>query len=203
MRQRTYEKTERERERTGEQEKRRESNGNAYGGSVMGNARSKEEARGDAERREDMLAAFTDMAQGKFLDKVAHVTSKDIKNLPVDKYVLVDVREDALRKVSHIPGSITQGDFERKRKEDKGAFAGKTVITSCTIGYMSGLFAAKLSKDPTFSGDLKNHKGSIMDWCYEGFDLVDDKGETTKNVHGVATKWAKLFPQDKGYNIVL
>ena len=64
-------------------------------------------------------------------------------------------------------------------------------------------FAAKLSKDPTFSGDLKNHKGSIMDWCYEGFDLVDDKGETTKNVHGVATKWAKLFPQDKGYNIVL
>merc|ERR1711904_620710 len=77
----------------------------------------KEEARGDAERREDMLAAFTDMAQGKFLDKVAHVTSKDIKNLPVDKYVLVDVREDALRKVSHIPGSITQGDFERKTRE--------------------------------------------------------------------------------------
>merc|ERR1711904_425971 len=103
---------ERENRRTGE---RRESN--AYGGSVMGNARSKEEARGDAERREDMLAAFTDMAQGKFLDKVAHVTSKDIKNLPVDKYVLVDVREDALRKVSHIPGSITQGDFERKRKD--------------------------------------------------------------------------------------
>ena len=71
-----------------------------------------------------------------------------------------------------------------------------------TIGYKSGLFAKQLlEKNPGLK--VKNHFGSIMDWCHEGRDLVNENGEPTKDVHGAGKDWVKLFPQEKGYNFVL
>merc|ERR1712078_405353 len=95
----------------------------------------------DEERRRDMLACFEKFAKaGVFREKVKHLTTQEIASLDPKTYVLVDVRPDELRKVSHIPGSITQAEFEQERDGNAGAYDGKTVITSCTIGYKSGLF---------------------------------------------------------------
>mmetsp|Transcript_386 Transcript_386/g.660 ORF Transcript_386/g.660 Transcript_386/m.660 type:complete len:124 (+) Transcript_386:84-455(+) len=115
--------------------------------------------------------------------------------------VVVDVRPDKLRAVSRIPGSMSQKEFEDKRAGDASFFQGKTVVTSCTIGFKAGLFALSLVEN---SKDLvvKNHVGSMMDWCHEGGDLVDGKGEATKNVHGMSEDLVKYFPHAKGYNIV-
>ncbi len=51
--------------------------------------------------------------------------------------------------------------------------------------------------------DVRNHVGSMMDWCHEGFDLVTPAGEATKSVHGAGSDWAKYFPHDAGLDIVL
>jgi len=50
---------------------------------------------------------------------------------------------------------------------------------------------------------VKNHVGSIMDWCHEGFPLVDPQGQETKDVHGAGAAWVKYFPHDTGLNFVL
>lgn len=85
----------------------------------------------DEERRRDMLACFEKFAKaGGFREKVKHLTTQEIASLDPKTYVLVDVRPDELRKVSHIPGSITQAEFEQERDGNAGAYDGKTVITS-------------------------------------------------------------------------
>merc|ERR1712188_311532 len=139
----------------------------------------------DEERRRDMLACFEKFAKaGGFREKVKHLTTQEIASLDPKTYVLVDVRPDELRKVSHIPGSITQAEFEQERDGNAGAYDGKTVITSCTIGYKSGLFAKELAaKCPSL--EVRNHVGSIMDWCHEGKDFV------------------RYFPHNKGLEFVL
>ena len=78
-----------------------------------------------------MLACFEKFAKaGGFREKVKHLTTQEIASLDPKTYVLVDVRPDELRKVSHIPGSITQAEFEQERDGNAGAYDGKTVITS-------------------------------------------------------------------------
>merc|ERR1712118_539464 len=136
------------------------------------------------ERNETHLTSAATMGEkgakaGGFREKVKHLTTQEIASLDPKTYVLVDVRPDELRKVSHIPGSITQAEFEQERDGNAGAYDGKTVITSCTIGYKSGLFAKELAaKCPSL--EVRNHVGSIMDWCHEGKDLVDEKGKKNK-----------------------
>ena len=54
--------------------------------------------------------------------------------------VLVDVRSDDEREVSTLPGAISQKEFEK----DPDRFAGREVVTYCTIGYRSGRYTEKL-----------------------------------------------------------
>merc|ERR1712048_934966 len=95
---------------------------------TMGARGSKEGAGStDEERRRDMLACFEKFAKaGGFREKVKHLTTQEIATLDPKTYVLVDVRPDELRKVSRIPGSITQAEFEQERD-------GNTVITSWCV----------------------------------------------------------------------
>lgn len=45
--------------------------------------------------------------------------------------------------------------------------------------------------------------GSMMDWCHEGYSLVDSQGKETRDVHPYGKGWIKYFPQQKGYRFVL
>ena len=90
-------------------------------------AKGSKEVSTDAERREKMAATFEKIGRtGGFWDKVDHVTTQELASLDPSTFVLVDVRPGPLRKVSHIPGSITQSEYESR----KGEFDNKTVVTS-------------------------------------------------------------------------
>ena len=103
------------------------------------------------------------------------------------KVLVVDVRTKGERQVSIIPHSIPKEDFER----DETRYKNKKIIVYCTIGYRSGLYAAKLRKKGL---DAYNLKGGVLAWASAGQLFTDQKGQT-KRVHVYGTKW-NLLPPD-------
>ena len=95
--------------------------------------------------------------------------------------VLVDVREEHEREVSHIPGSITAAEFEA----DPGKYAGAVVVAYCTVGARSSAFAQKHTSE---GHPVANLRGSILAWTHAGGPLVDEEGPTTR-VHVYGKRW--------------
>ena len=148
-----------------------------------------------------MVTCFNKYARlGGFRNKVAHVSSKELAQLPRQAYVLVDCRPEKERHVSRIPNSISQKEYTENKEVYETQ--NKMVVTTCTIGYRSGKFALELLSSNS-EARVKNHAGSIMDWCHEGLSLVDENGMPTKDVHPYGKSWIKYFPQNKGYNFIL
>ena len=87
--------------------------------------------------------------------------------------VPVDVRNPPEQAVSMIPGSITSTELE----SDPSAYAGRTLVTYCTIGHRSGLYAQKLQAAGFRAFNLK---GAILAWTHAQRELVDAEGSTRK-----------------------
>lgn len=96
--------------------------------------------------------------------------------------VLVDVRNPPEQAVSMIPGSITSAEFE----SDPAVHAGKTLVTYCTIGHRSGLYARTLQDQ---GWRVFNLKGAILAWTHEQRELVDTLGPT-RRVHVAGPRWS-------------
>jgi sodium/bile acid cotransporter 7 len=123
-----------------------------------------------------------------------------VRNLSVEGFlaereqgnvILVDVREPGERQVSMIPGAVSAEEFER----DKAKYADQTIVTYCTIGYRSGIFAQELSRENFRSFNIE---GGILAWAHAGQELINENG-TTRRVHTYGHKW-NLLPD--GYEAV-
>ncbi len=109
--------------------------------------------------------------------------------------ILVDCRPSQERKVSCIPGSISETEFltfHSGHPEDSPDHEPEVVLY-CTIGHRSALFARKLLQSGDFK-DVKNLKFGILGWVNGGFQIVADDGEggATKRVHVYSEKWNVL-----------
>ena len=116
------------------------------------------------------------------------VTAAQIQALQVDeknsgRFLIVDVRDEAETDVSIIPGAITLAEFEETRKNHRD----KTIITYCTVGYRSGIYAQKLRKD---GWNAWNYQGSILDWCDHRLPVVTRLGQSTNQVHTYNSRYA-------------
>ncbi len=96
--------------------------------------------------------------------------------------VLVDVRNPPEQAVSMIPGSITSTELE----SDPSAYAGRTLVTYCTMGHRSGLYARKLQ---SAGFRVFNLKGAILAWTHARRELVDEEG-STRRVHVAGPRWS-------------
>jgi sodium/bile acid cotransporter 7 len=105
--------------------------------------------------------------------------------------VLVDVRSAEERAISVIPGAVAVEDFEA----DLDRYRDAAVVTYCTIGLRSGLYAQRLLRDGTRAFNLE---GSILAWVHEGGTLQGPEG-TTRRVHVYGRRW-NLVPD--GYEAV-
>lgn len=135
----------------------------------------------DEQKRERLATLYR-----KYERKFPAVESIDVAGLlelqrAERQIVVVDVRETAEQQVSMIPTAITRQEFEA-RQED---FAGAVVVTYCTAGYRSGLYAQELAAR---GWDVRNLAGSILAWTLEGQPLVDAQGDT-KRVHTYGPDW--------------
>ena len=101
--------------------------------------------------------------------------------------VLFDVRTEAERSVSIIPGAVSAAEFERAI----GDHAGKTVVCYCTIRYRSAKYVQSMKQRCV---SISSFNGSIIAWCQAGHNLTTAEGHTTM-VHVYGPKW-NLIPPD-------
>ncbi len=91
--------------------------------------------------------------------------------------VLLDVRTDAERAVSVIPGSLFDAD---------AIAPGVEVIVYCTVGLRSGQTARQLRERGIHALNLR---GGILAWLAAGGTLVDAQGMPTQRVHVYGRRW--------------
>eukprot|EP01119_Soliformovum_irregulare_P022439 TRINITY_DN7674_c0_g1_i1.p1 TRINITY_DN7674_c0_g1~~TRINITY_DN7674_c0_g1_i1.p1 ORF type:complete len:171 (-),score=46.77 TRINITY_DN7674_c0_g1_i1:33-545(-) len=129
------------------------------------------------------------------MKKVIDVEMQDVQRLisgNTTEVVLVDIREEEERRVSGIPGSISQFQFEENLKRDLYIYS--TVIFYCTIGIRSGIYAEKILRQKEEGkiriGDILNFKGSILAWLQQA-PLIDPMTqEMTRKIHTYSEEWA-------------
>lgn len=128
-----------------------------------------------------LIQTMYDGFRGMF-EGVPEVTVAELQPMLDDPgVVVVDVRPAAERGVSMIAGAVSSETFEA----DPSAYAGKTIVAYCTIGYRSGLWA----KDQRAAGvDARNLVGSLLSWTHAGGALVAD-GAPTRRVHVYGSRW--------------
>jgi len=138
----------------------------------------------DQEKRQ-RIATLYEKYQRKFPEVDGITAPELLANLEQgggEQYVLVDVRKPEEQAVSMIPGAMTQQEFE-----DQGdVLRDKTVVTYCTAGYRSGLYAKKLQAR---GWQVRNLEGSILAWTHAGGPLVDAEGPTER-VHVYSADWS-------------
>ncbi|WP_197451882.1 rhodanese-like domain-containing protein [Rosistilla carotiformis] len=125
------------------------------------------------------------------VETISTAALRDALNSSQTPPVLIDVRSDAERAVSRIPGAITQQEFEASSDEK---FAGRRVVTYCTVGGRSYLYACKLAARGI---EATNYRDSILGWCRAGLPLESPDGEATDAVH----PYWRIFHVPDRYNV--
>ena len=87
-----------------------------------------------------------------------------------------------------IRGAVAKEAFEKNKER----YRDTTIVTHCTIGYRSGVYAGALQQD---GFDVRIFKGSVLSWAHHGGDFVTKKGEPTNQVHVYGPKWNLLPPE--------
>ncbi len=128
---------------------------------------------------------------GNFPDVPDMAVSEAQRLLREGNIVLVDVRSPEEQAVSMIEGAITAAQFDGHRESHQGT----TVVTYCTMGYRSGMFARRLVEQGWKAFNLE---GAILGWTHAGGELVNADGPTMR-VH-VYSRKLDLLPE--GYEAV-
>jgi rhodanese-related sulfurtransferase len=106
--------------------------------------------------------------------------------------LLVDVREPHEQAVSMLPGAISRQAFERDRERHRD----RLIVTYCTIGVRSGLYARQLIEE---GYSARNLAGSVLAWAHAGLPF-EAGGRSTRRVHVYGADW-NLLP--RGYEPAL
>ena len=132
-----------------------------------------------------LMAAVLRLTGSGRIDSIP--THELAKSLDDGAIVLVDVRSDAERAVSVIPGAISKDTFEAASDQ----YRDQTVVPYCTVGGRAYLYARKLAKE---GFETRCHRESILGWCDAELPLVDAEGKPTNRVHVVMSSF-KVPPQ--------
>lgn len=110
-----------------------------------------------------------------------------------EPHILVDVREPAEYRVSHIEGAQNFHTMEliASNQIPKDAI----VVTYCSVGYRSSALAEKLQK--AGYKNVVNLEGSLFKWANEERRIVKPGGGSTTKVHPYSERWATLLDREK------
>ena len=135
------------------------------------------------------IETMFDEYKNNYFPKVPSFTVEELMNKMDDRnLVIVDVRSPEERSVSFIPTSITKEEYEK----NKGKYGDVNIITYCTIGYRSGLYAKKLRERKI---NARNLKGGVLAWAHHRNHFTDKEGRTKKKIHIYGKDWA-LVPEE-------
>lgn len=103
--------------------------------------------------------------------------------LPSVDILLVDVRSEAERDVSTLPGAITAEEFEARM--DEHGLSGRTLVAYCTIGARSSAYARRMRRRGI---DMINLEGSVLAWTHAG-GMLTAGNVPTKRLHVFGRRW--------------
>ena len=110
-----------------------------------------------------------------------------------DTVIIIDAREPAEFKVSHLESAINIGfnDFSSEVKLLQKLNKNIPIIVYCSLGIRSEGMGEKLKK----SGftNVKNLYGGIFEWKNAGYPVIDSTGTETENVHTFSKMWSKYL----------
>lgn len=116
------------------------------------------------------------------LRDVDEIQVEEILAAGLEQYVMIDVRPEAERAVSVIPGALSIDEFER----NADSLNDKTLVAYCTAGYRSGVYA----RQQTSKGrSIFNLRGGVLSWCDHQQQLNDAEGNPTHRVHVYGKMW--------------
>ena len=141
-----------------------------------------------ATRHRETLERMMDENRRAFPEADEVEVAKVVELIEQERCVLVDVRTEAERKVSIIPGAISQVEYERT----VGQTVEKVVVCYCTIGYRSARYAQAMKQRGV---GISSFNGSIIAWCQAGHSLTTPDGQDTTRVHVYGPKWNLLPPE--------
>jgi len=119
----------------------------------------------------------------------------------MERYTLVDCREEKEFLVSHIPNSLLIGDFEKLiESEEYRKKLPNILIFYCSIGYRSSIFSRKhknLGSDTRF--EVYNLHGGIFEYANNCHAVVDCKNKLMDKVHGYDQIWSSMLKPEYVY----
>jgi len=107
---------------------------------------------------------------------------KELKDM-----ILLDARESAEFKVSHIKNARHVGYDQFDMNSVKSINRNQKIVVYCSVGYRSEKISEKL-KQAGFT-DVSNLYGGIFEWVNQGNGVVDEKGNPTKKIHAYNKTW--------------
>lgn len=134
--------------------------------------------------------AFKQKIEETITHSIPIITAEQLqKKLNIPNLVLLDAREPNEYKVSHLPNALQVGydNFNLKKIApiDKNAI----VVIYCSIGYRSEKIGEQLKKKGY--SKVYNLYGGIFEWVNTGYQVVDNKEQSTKKVHTYNKEWSK------------
>ncbi len=126
----------------------------------------------------------------KLTDLIVNETipNKEIKNINLADYLVLDCREEEEYNISHIPNSIWIGNnndrlFWSRLPNDNI----KPVLIYCSIGYRSAIIGQKIADSLHY--EIYNLKYGIFNYNHHKNPLRDSLGKPTKEVHPYSKFW--------------
>ena len=111
--------------------------------------------------------------------------------------LLLDVREEAEYRVSHLRGAVRIDPIGSAAGSDPVLPAGTPkdarIVAYCSVGYRSSALAARLREQGYTR--VQNLEGSIFEWANQGLPVVRD-GRKVRQVHPYSPEWESLLAAD-------
>ncbi len=130
-----------------------------------------------------LIGRMVELIRADYPD-VPTITAPSLRQaLPSADFLLVDVRSEAERAVSMLPGAITADEFEDRM--DEFGRSGRTLVAYCTIGARSSAYVRRMRERGV---DMINLEGSVLAWTHAGGTLTAGNAPT-KRLHVYGRRW--------------
>lgn len=130
-------------------------------------------------------------------ESVPTISVNELSKKDLSKITLLDAREPAEFKVSHLQGArwIGYDTFDASRLKDVPK--NQPIVIYCSIGVRSEKVGEKLQS--MGYTNVQNLYGSIFEWVNQGNPVYDSFGKQTPKVHAYSKTWGIWL--DKGEKV--
>lgn len=116
-----------------------------------------------------------------------------------DPPLLLDVRQEAEFRVSHLRGAIRVDPGDGDPALPEGVGKETPIVAYCSVGYRSSALVESLTERGFHS--VSNLEGSIFEWANRGFPVVRE-GREVRQVHPYDARWGVLLADElRAYSV--